>query len=326
MDERILACLSQRIQQALVKCSVRNQQGLEEIRIRVERPIELRIHNRSVFLTPSGHCSPFAEEGMIATVEDGHKMMNLISRHSVYAIEEELRRGYITVSGGHRVGIAGRAVVDGGKVKFLKDIKSFNVRVAREMKGIANPIIAKLFADQKFKNTLIVSPPQCGKTTLLRDLIRLLSYGVKAHTIHGHKVGVVDERSELASCINGIPQHDLGPRVDVLDACPKAEGMMMMIRSMSPEVLACDEIGSTQDTQSVLEALHAGVAILTTAHGSSIHDVKQRPSLRPLFEQPVFDRFLILSKRDGVGTVEAIYDRTEGRGGISLQEGMTHVF
>jgi stage III sporulation protein AA len=309
MEEPILSFMPQRIKQALVRIAPVCKDRLEEIRIRIGRPIELIIDNKSYFLTSTGEITFDLGRGLIADIEDGQKIMNLISRHSIYAIEEELRRGYITVRGGHRIGITGRTVVEGGKIKLLKDIKSFNVRIARQMIGIANPILPMLMEDHQFLSTLIISPPRCGKTTLVRDLVRLLSYGSKESQLLGQKVGVVDERSEIASCMEGIPQNDLGPRVDVLDACPKAEGMMLLIRSMSPEVVVTDEIGSEEDTNAILEALHAGVKLLTTAHGSSLANIQGRPSLQPIFEQHVFDRYLILSKRNGAGTIEAILDR-----------------
>jgi stage III sporulation protein AA len=311
MDDIIFSFMSNKIKLSLNKLPNKQRERLEEIRIRIGRPIELIIDSQSYFLTPSGEVTPIYTMGMIADADDGLKIMNLISRHSVYAIEEELRRGYITIKGGHRVGITGRAIMENGKVKLLKDIKSFNIRIARELKGIAEPIFPLLVEKERFMNTLIISPPRCGKTTLLRDLIRLLSKGVPKYHFNGCKVGVVDERSEIASCMEGVPQNDLGPRIDVLDACPKAEGMMMLIRSMSPDVIATDEMGSADDTDSVLEAIHAGVSVLTTVHGNSVEDIKRRPQLRPLFEQPIFERYILLGKSKGVGTVEAILDHEQ---------------
>jgi stage III sporulation protein AA len=311
MLDPILSFMPQRIKQALVQLNPIDKARLEEIRIRIGRPIEVVINNKSYFLTVNGELIFDLTKGLMADHDDGQKIMNLISRHSIYAIEEELRRGYITVRGGHRVGITGRAVVEDGKIKLLKDIKSFNVRIAREMIGIADAVLPKLMEGQQFLSTLIISPPRCGKTTLVRDLVRLLSYGSTELQLMGHKVGVVDERSEIASCMEGVPQNDLGPRVDVLDACPKAEGMILLIRSMSPEVIVTDEIGSEEDSTAILEAMHAGVKLLTTAHGSSLEEIQRRPSLRPIFEQQVFDRYLILSKREGVGTIEAVLDRQQ---------------
>lgn len=313
MNGQILDFLPQRIKYAITQLPPTIQGKLEEIRIRIERPLEIRVQNASYFLTEQGTVSLEWQDGMLTTHEEANKIMNLISRHSLYAIEEELRRGYITVQGGHRVGITGRAVVEEGKIKHLKDIRSFNIRMAREYKGIGEQVLPYLIGSNNqevfFYNTLIISPPGCGKTTLLRDLTRLLSYGSAQQKLRGQKVGIVDERSEIASCIEGVPQNDLGPRIDVLDACPKAEGMILLIRSMSPDVIVTDEIGSEEDTKAILEALHAGAGILTTAHGHALKDIHLRPSLRSLFEQAVFERYVLLSRRQGAGTVECIFDR-----------------
>lgn len=310
MDAYIQSCFSTSIRKALQRVSAPELQQLEEIRVRVGRPVELcTAQHHSRFLMHNGQLTNEAGKGLVATAEDGQQMMNLVSRHSVYALEEELKRGYITIRGGHRVGLAGRAVVSAGEVKFLKDICSFNVRIARQIIGVAKPICRALQRKGRFVNTLIISPPQCGKTTLLRDLIRLLSEGDLSIPLLSHKVGLVDERSEVAGCLDGIPQQNVGPRTDVLDACPKAEGMMMLIRSMSPDVVVCDEIGRKEDTQAIMESLHAGVSVLTTAHGHHLQDVQSRPHLHELFTHSIFERYIILSRRNGAGTIERILDK-----------------
>jgi len=143
-------------------------------------------------------------------------------------------------------------------------------------------------------NTLIVSPPKCGKTTILRDMIRNLSNGMSALNFKGLKVGVIDERSELAGMYNGEAQHDLGPRVDVLDGCNKKDGTMMLLRAMSPDIIVMDEIGSAEDVEAIHEILKAGVKIIATVHGSSIEDLKSRRSLESLIKDKIFKRYIIL--------------------------------
>lgn len=283
--------------------------SLEEIRIREGRPLEVItstgygfIHRNTKQMIPD-QFSAFCPKK-----EDCQKMINLISRHSLYTMEEELRQGYITVQGGHRIGLSGRVVMEQGKVKYIRDITSLNVRIAREVKGIGQAVLPFILHEGKVENLLIVSPPQCGKTTLIRDLARLASTGTSYSP--SYKVGVIDERSEIAGCLAGVPQHDLGPRTDVLDACPKAEGMMMMIRSMSPEILVVDEIGRKEDSYAIHEAVFAGVHLFTTAHGYSLEDVLRRPILSELIHEKVFSRILLLSRRSGPGTIEAIYDAT----------------
>jgi stage III sporulation protein AA len=225
--------------------------------------------------------------------------------------------------GGHRVGLAGRTVTEHGKVKLLKEISSFNVRVAREICGIGRHVLPYLLdsavgpaglclAGCPIHHTLIVSPPRQGKTTLIRDLARLISAGGWSHgsgAAHpGCKVGIVDERSEIAACVRGVPRFNLGPRTDVLDSCPKAEGMMMMVRSMSPEVLVVDEIGRPEDALAIREALHAGVKVIATAHGTGLEDVRNRPILRELIEEHIFSRYVVLGGAAAPGRLEAVFD------------------
>jgi len=267
--------------------------GIEEIRIRVSRPLE-------VIANGTAHLLPYE-----ATKEDGVQLLNKLSHYSIYAVEEELKRGFMTIEGGHRVGLAGKVITESGKVKAIRDVASFNIRIAKEQVGIATPLIPYVY-DGRWRHTMIIGSPQTGKTTLLRDAARLISSGTER--IPAQKVAIVDERSEIAGCVKGIPQFSFGPRLDVLDACPKAEGMMMMIRSMSPDVIIVDEIGREEDSEAVLEAANAGVSVWTTVHGRNIKDVWQRPTLGPVMEQKVFERFIELTSIPHPGAVQRILD------------------
>lgn len=280
---------------------------LEEIRLRQNQPLEVRYGQQSSYITASGQLTSLASQGWEFTEEQSVKLLNQVSQHSLYALEEELKRGYITVVGGHRIGITGRVVLDKGEVKGIRDVTSFNIRIAREKKGAAQKVMPVLFESGKLLNTLLISPPQCGKTTLLRDMARSISYGSEWSS--SRKVGIVDERSELAGCLQGVPQRDVGPRTDVLDACPKAAGMMMLIRSMSPDVLIVDEIGRPEDGDAVWEAIHAGVSVICSAHGADVTEVAERPMLGKLIRQGAFSRYIVLSRTKGVGTIQAIYDQ-----------------
>ncbi|WP_103105383.1 stage III sporulation protein AA [Brevibacillus reuszeri] len=280
---------------------------LEEIRLRQNQPLEVRYGQQSSYVTASGQLTSIASQGWEFTEEQSVKLLNQVSQHSLYALEEELKRGYITVVGGHRIGIAGKVVLDKGEVKGIRDVTSFNIRIAREKKGAAQKVMPVLFESGKLLNTLLISPPQCGKTTLLRDMARSISYGSEWSS--SRKVGIVDERSELAGCLQGVPQRDVGPRTDVLDACPKAAGMMMLIRSMSPDVLIVDEIGRPEDGDAVWEAIHAGVSVICSAHGADVTEVAERPMLGKLIRQGAFSRYIVLSRTKGVGTIQAIYDQ-----------------
>lgn len=241
------------------------------------------------------------------TKSDLGEMMEYVSAYSLYAYEEELRQGYITIQGGHRVGVVGKAILDGNRVKNLKYISSINLRVSHQIKGCASQWMPYLYEKDKLCSTLIISPPRGGKTTLLRDLIRLVSKSGADHYISA--VGVVDERSEIGACFEGIPQHDLGPRTDVLDACPKAEGMLMLIRSMSPQVIAVDEIGGVADVEAMKYAIHCGCTILATIHGHNLEEIRQKEVLKSLIDGSGFTRFLVLGSGDSMGQVIGIYDQ-----------------
>jgi len=293
--EAILSFLPKNIAQIVEKIPPNQKEELEEIRIRINRPIEITMSGSTRFLS------------YIIQPEDAFHLMNKISQFSIYTLEEELKRGYITVSGGHRIGLAGKVILEDGRVKAIRDISSFNIRIAKEKIGIAEPVIPYLYRDG-WLNTMVIGPPQTGKTTLLRDVARIISTGVPNKGIPAGKVGVVDERSEIAGCVNGIPQLTFGNRLDVLDACPKAEGMMMMIRSMSPDVLVVDEIGRKEDAEAISEAVHAGIKLIMTTHGKSLTEIMNRPSLREILNQKIFERFIVLSRKAGPGTITHILD------------------
>ena len=225
------------------------------------------------------------------------RVLSSMLEYSYYAYEEELAKGYVTIEGGHRVGICGRAVLERGNVRMIKDISSLNIRCGKEIRGVSDGIINEII-DGGIKNTLIVSPPKCGKTTLLRDIIRALSYG-------GRHVGVCDERSEISGCYMGRPSYDMGPRTDIMDGCPKAEGMMMLIRAMSPEVICTDEIGKKEDVYAIEAALCAGISLITTIHADTYDDLLYS-NISGIVKDGVFKKLIFLSNSPGTGTVREI--------------------
>ncbi|WP_315114590.1 stage III sporulation protein AA [uncultured Clostridium sp.] len=276
--------------------NLEKMKGLQEIRIKAGKKTILQLGDQEIITN------------YIATLEDIRAILQRISNYSIYAYDEEIRQGYITVRGGHRVGICGTCVIEKNTVKTIKDVASLNIRICNEIIGCSNKVFNYIIEGEEILNTIIISPPRCGKTTLLRDLGRNISNGVRSINFSGKKVCVVDERSELASCYNGIPQLEIGLRTDVLDGCPKSEGIMMLIRSMSPEVIICDEIGTTPDMESIIKAANSGVSIITTIHGYGIEDLYAREVFKNIMENNIFSRAVVLSNKEGVGTIDYIYD------------------
>ncbi|MDN5346879.1 MAG: stage sporulation protein [Clostridia bacterium] len=287
--------------------------NLEEIRLRRGRPLQVRWSGGEGWVAGGGGTTLDLGQARILQAGELQYALQALTRNSLYALEEELRLGYITIPGGHRVGLTGEAVVENGEVKTLKNITGLNIRLARSLTGCARPLLPFLSDGQNRPyNTLIISPPRCGKTTLLRDLVRSFSLGLPPLP-GGFNVAVVDERSEIAGCYQGIPQLDVGPRTDVLDRCPKASGMLMLLRSMGPEIIATDEIGRPPDLEALQEVLNAGVAVLATVHAPDIEALSRRPGWAPLLAAGVWQRLIVLSRRSGPGTVEAVFDGAGGK-------------
>ena len=269
------------------------KKNLEEIRIR---------NGHDIVLYASG--KEYALDCKNGTKIDNYTINNIFNsllNFSAYAYQEELTNGYITIEGGHRVGICGRTVIENGKVKTIKDISSINIRRSREIIGVSDPCMSYLLKGKhQIYNTIIISPPKCGKTTLLRDMVRNIS-GM------GFQVGVCDERSEISGMYNGQSSYDLGDRTDILDGCPKEKGMIMLIRAMSPDLIATDEIGKREDCHAIEAAVCAGISLLTTIHGSSYEDVMSS-GIGELVEKGVFGRLIFLSNIPAIGSISTIRD------------------
>lgn len=277
---------------------IKNLEKMQEVRIKVNKPLQVYLGKDEIVT------------GYIVTEEDIKIILQRMSNYSIYAFEEEMKNGYITIKGGHRVGICGSCVIDNNRVRTIKNIASLNIRICREVIGCADKIMPYIVDDEKVLNTIVISPPKCGKTTLIRDIARNLSNGFKTGCIKvsGKKVCIIDERSEIAGCSNGIPQMNVGIRTDVLDSCLKSMGIMMAIRSMSPDVIICDEIGTYKDMESILAAMNSGVNLITTIHGFGIEDLYKRSVFKEILDNNVFDRAIILSASKEVGKIEYIYD------------------
>ena len=293
----LISCLAEPLRAVLAGLDERTWQQLEEVRLRKGRPLMVTLSGFSFFLTRTGKiCPELPGDALIVTERAFAETLAVMTKHSLYAVEEQVRSGFLTLSGGHRA-LCGAVVA----VRcFLK--KS---QLISGWPGGLGYRLCQIWGNRWIANTLLLSPG-AGNYPVVR-FGSVVSTGVPGLLV-GLRVGVVDERSEIAGCQAGVPQHDLGPQTDVLDSCPKAEGIMMLLRAMSPQVVACDEVGSHADVQALLEALHAGVIVLATVHAGTAAQLQARPVLRPLFEEKVFQRLVLLGRSQGVGTIEAIYD------------------
>ena len=261
-------------------------ENLEEIRLRCGQRATIQFNNMEKSLT------------RIVTREDLQNTLNLLIKFSYYAYEEDLAKGFITISGGHRVGICGKTVTKDNKPTLIKEISSMNIRFAKEIKGCASSLTPYLIKDGKPVNTLIVSPPGCGKTTMLRDITRLLS-------LRQIKVAICDERSEIAGMYQSQPSFDLGPRTDILDGCDKTYGIPMLIRSMSPDVIITDEIGKESDLHIIEQCQNTGVSLITSIHGNNNDDLLSS-NISKLIKNNTFKNIIFLSSKDGPGTIKEI--------------------
>ena len=260
------------------------EENLQEIRVRVGRPILLKARETEAIVQ------------YLVTQQEILQTLEKLCDNSIYAYKNQISQGFITVRGGHRIGIAGTAVVENEEVQNLKYITSLNFRIAREVLNCSNRILKEIIdvKNNDIYNTLIVSPPGKGKTTILRDTIRRLSNGIEEWNFRGKTCGVVDERGEIAAIYRGIPQNDIGIRTDVIENISKSKGMKMLIRSMAPEIIACDEIGSKEDVQAIKEAISSGVKGIFTLHGKNLEDVKNNSDVNSLIENKQIEKVIFI--------------------------------
>ncbi len=274
-----------------------------------------RWRNREWFVNQQGELMDRQPVEAGSSPEELEEVLKHLCQYSIYAFADEIRQGFLTIQGGHRVGLAGQVILEeGNRIRNMKYIRYLNIRIAHERKGAADSVISYLYEKGRVLNALLISPPGCGKTTMLRDIIRQISNGTAYG--RGVNVSVVDERSEIAGSYLGVAQNDVGIRTDVLDGCPKVEGMMLLIRSMAPQVLAVDELGSEDDIQALLRASGCGCKLIATIHGNSLEEVKNKKYMCYAVNNGLFDRYIVLGKRQERCEIEGIYDR-EGRACLS---------
>lgn len=275
---------------------INSAQTITEIRLRAKQKVILKCTNNEIIL-----------DSIVTTKTILDILLN-VSRNSIYAIQSDINNGFVIIRGGHRIGICGEVVYVDGKIKNIKNISSLNIRIARQIFGCADSVLPEIVEKGKILNTLIVSPPGCGKTTLIRDIIRQASNGVDVLNLKGNNICLIDERGEIASMYNGVPCLDVGIRTDVMSNVNKSEGMKMMIRSMAPDIIATDEIGKKEDILAIKEAVISGVSVIFTIHGDSIRTLLKNPNIKELLELNIFSKIILLSSGRTPGIIEKIYD------------------
>ncbi len=269
-------------------------QEVEEVRLRVGQPMTV--------VTTNGEKSVKGAEEPI-TSQQLMRVLEIATQASVHAALTQVNQGYFTVEGGHRIGICGRVQIKGDGSWHMTQISSLSLRVARERIGGARGLLPAILQPCGLHSTLILAPPGMGKTTLLRDFIRSLSDGEGGTPF---RVGVADERGELCGMWQGRPQFSIGRHTDVLDGCPKGEGLMALLRGMNPQVLVADEMTHPKDIDALEMASHCGVALLVTAHGYSLADLSSRPLYRRLLEIHIFTKLILITKESGVRTYQVM--------------------
>ncbi len=303
----VITFFPERIQTFFAHLSTVTLESIEEIRFRVNRPVEVKTGASRFFLCSEKQINPAYQQDFCLEKRELEEMLYKMLGYSWYAFEEEMRNGYFTIGNGCRVGISGKALVEFGEIRAIKQIYAVNIRISHQVKGCACHVMPFIVDHQKhILSTLLLSPPQMGKTTLLRDIVRILGSGYD--DIGPMDISLIDERSEIAGAVDGVPQNDVGLCTDVLDGCPKNKGIIIALRSMSPQVIATDEIGKAEDVDAIEEALNSGVSVIATAHAKNIQEALNRPILRSIIEKHFFKRIVILGNSRGTGSIEKIID------------------
>lgn len=313
-------CLCDRIEAELDRLPVDVKRHTQEIRLRVNKPVCICCAEGTYFLGSGGGlaCRP-VPASLVAEPKDMEESFRNLCSYSIYSHENEIRNGYITLSGGHRAGICGTAVLQSASIGSVRSISSINLRISREIPGAADELLDQL-GNRLTGGLLLAGAPSTGKTTILRDIARQLSSGTRGDL---KKVAVIDERGEIAGTYRGVPQNDLGCCCDVLDGYPKAEGILLAVRTLSPEVILCDEIGSESEVSAVEQGLNTGVILIASIHAGSVEGLMRRNQATKLLRTGAFGNVALLDAERGPGKISGIYkagDLLAKAGGVSAAD------
>lgn len=296
--------ICERIHRALTNLPVDVKKHTQEIRLRMNQPVCIVCVEGTYFLGADGEltCRP-ASGLLVAEPKDMEESFRNLCGYSIYSHENEIKNGYITLSGGHRAGLCGTAVLQSSTICSVRNISSINLRISREIPGAADELLGRLGKSLN-EGLLLAGAPASGKTTILRDIARQMSSGLRGNL---KKVAVIDERGEIAGTYMGIPQNNLGCCCDVLDGYPKAEGILLAVRTLSPQIIICDEIGSASEVNAVEEGLNTGVTTIASIHAGSIDELIRRKQAQKLLRTGAFGNIAVLDATRGPGQIAGIY-------------------
>lgn len=290
--QQVTTALPKELHQYLLDLPETIQTSVKEISLRSQKPITIVTFNGNYFpKSEGGYAKHFPMKPFILTNEMLFECIKVLTEYSLHSYKNDINAGFFTIKGGHRVGVVGSCVYDEinpKKINSIKEISSLNIRIARQVKGVATSLVKEIFS-QNITSTLIVGPPATGKTTLLRDISLCIS------NMCSSKVALIDERGELASVYQGIAQNDVGVLTDVYDGYKKSDGMNFAIKTMSPDVILIDEVSMQSDMDSIRSSLNSGVAVIATTHAKNERELLSKKSLYRLLQEGSFEYIIYLS-------------------------------